>query len=70
MSTITQPLEELIQELSPSLREEVRTFAEFLLSRHIHPVKRKLRQDWAGMLKGEDYTSVELQHLASNWRDG
>ena len=70
MSTITKPLEELIQDLSPRLRVEVRTFVEFLLSKHTHPVKRKLRQDWAGTLKAEGYSSVELQHLVSEWRDG
>lgn len=70
MSAIMQPLDELIQELSPSLRGEVRTFVEFLLSKHIRPVRRKLRQDWAGMLNDDEHTSVELQHLASDWRNG
>ena len=70
MSTITKPLEELIQDLSPRLRVEVRTFVEFLLSKPTRATKRKLRQDWAGALKGEGYTSVELQHLASEWRNG
>jgi hypothetical protein len=69
MSTITKPLEELIQDLSPRLRGEVRTFVEFLLSKRVRSAKRKLRQDWAGTLKAEGYTSVELQHLASAWRD-
>ncbi|MCX6045407.1 MAG: DUF2281 domain-containing protein [Chloroflexi bacterium] len=69
MGTVTKPLEELIQELSPRLRGEVRTFVEFLLSRHTRSPKRKLRQDWAGALKVEGYTGVELQHLASKWRD-
>jgi len=32
--------------------------------------KTKLRQDWAGMLKADSYTSVELQHLAVEWRNG
>ncbi len=68
MSTITKPLEELIQDLSPRLRVEVRTFIEFLLSKRTRPAKRKLRQDWAGALKAEAYTGVELQHLASEWR--
>ncbi len=53
MGAITKPLEELIQELSPRLRGEVRTFVEFLLSKHTRPSKRKLRQDWAGALKAE-----------------
>ncbi|AMW29451.1 DUF2281 domain-containing protein [Arthrospira platensis FACHB-971] len=32
--------------------------------------KTKLRQDWAGMLKADGYTSVELQHLSVEWRNG
>ncbi len=70
MSTITKPLEELIQDLSPRLRVEVRTFVEFLLSKRTRPTKHKLRQDWAGVLKAEGYTSLELQHLAAEWRNG
>ena len=70
MNTVTKPLEELIQDLPPRLRVEVRNFVEFLLSKQIRPTKRRLRQDWAGTLKADGYTSVELQHLASDWRAG
>lgn len=70
MSTVTKPLEELIQDLPPHLRVEVTNFVEILLSRQIRPTKRKLRQDWADTLKADGYTSVELQHLASDWRAG
>jgi len=52
----------LVVELSPQLKVEVQTFVESLLSKSNQPIKRKLRQDWAGMLK-TDYTSIELQHL-------
>ncbi len=34
MSGIPRPLEEVVQELPPKLRDEVRDFAEFLLARH------------------------------------
>lgn len=63
MSTMKKPLEELIQDLSPRQRGEVRTFVEFLLSKRTRPVQRNLRQDWADTRKAEGYTSVELQHL-------
>ena len=69
MNTITKPLEELIQDLSPRRRVEVRTFVEFLLGKRTRPARGKLRQDWAGTLKAEGYTGVELQHLASDWRN-
>jgi len=70
MSTPTKSLEELIQELPPVLRAEVRDFVEFLLAKHDRPVQRQLRQDWAEALK-DDYvqlSGVDLQHRASEWR--
>jgi hypothetical protein len=52
------------------LRAEVQTFISILLKRVAKNGKTKLRQDWAGMLKADSYTSVELQHLAVEWRNG
>jgi hypothetical protein len=69
MSTSVRPLEELVRELSPQLKIEVQAFVESLLSKSNQPVRRKLRQDWAGMLKA-DHTSIELQHFAVEWRNG
>jgi hypothetical protein len=70
MSAATKPLEELIQELPPVLRAEVRDFVEFLLIKRERSGQRQLRQDWAEALKTDPqhYTSVELQHHASEWR--
>lgn len=65
----TKPLEQLIQELPPSLRHEVQTFVEFLLTTRQPTQRRKLRQDWAGELRAEGVSSVELQHLALAWRE-
>ena len=70
MSTATKPFEELIQELSPSLRAEVRDFVEFLLTKRDRSRAQRLRQDWAEALK-EDHSpmsSVELQHRVLEWR--
>ncbi|MCZ8227119.1 MAG: hypothetical protein RLZZ143_1897 [Cyanobacteriota bacterium] len=69
MSTSAKSLEELVRQLSPQLKVEVQTFVESLLSKSNQPIRPKLRQDWAGMLK-TDYTSIELQHLAVEWRNG
>ena len=66
---VTEPLEEMIQELPPHLKTEVQTFVEALVAKSSQPTDRKLRQDWGGRLKTEDYTSVELQELAMKWRD-
>jgi hypothetical protein len=70
MRMATKPLEELIQELPPVLRTEVRDFVEFLLAKHDRSGPRQLRQDWAEALKDdhEQYTSVDLQHRALEWR--
>ncbi len=69
MSTSVKPLEELVRELSPQLKVEVQAFVESLLTKSNQPIRRELRQDWAGMLKA-DYASIELQHLAVKWRNG
>lgn len=70
MNMAIKPLEELIRELPPALRAEVRDFVEFLLTKRARPNGRKLRQDWAGALQvyRQQYTSLELQHLAPKWR--
>lgn len=70
MSIATKPLEELIQELPPVLRTEVRDFVEFLLVKRDRLGQRHLRQDWAEALKDahQPYTSVDLQHHALEWR--
>jgi hypothetical protein len=70
MSTTTKPLEELIQELPPVLRAEVRDFVEFLLAKHDRPPQRRLRQDWAEALKDDhaQLSAVDLQHRALEWR--
>jgi hypothetical protein len=69
MSTSVKPLEELVRALSPQLKVEVQAFVESLLTKSNQPIRRELRQDWAGMLKS-DYTSIKLQHLAVKWRNG
>jgi hypothetical protein len=70
MTNTHKPLEELIHELSPTLQAEVRDFIEFLLAKQSPPTGRKLRQDWAGALQAyqQQYTALDLQHLASKWR--
>jgi len=49
---------------------EVRDFVEFLLERRVCKRGRKLRQDWAGALRKyrDQYTSLELQKKALEWR--
>ncbi|MBM3314120.1 DUF2281 domain-containing protein [candidate division WOR-3 bacterium] len=66
-------IEEVIKktaELPEALQQEVADFVEFLSQRRARPRRKKLRLDWAGGLKDlrDKYTSVELQHKASEWR--
>lgn len=63
-------LEEMIKELPPELQREVKDFVQFLLERRARKPGRKLRQDWAGALRDyrDQYTSLELQKKALEWR--
>lgn len=65
-----QDLKALIDQLPPELQQEVRDFVEFLLEKRKRKRGRKLRQDWAGALRGyrNQYTSLELQKKALEWR--
>jgi hypothetical protein len=70
VDTTAKSLEELVRELPPDMVAEVRDFIEFLLSKRERRAAGALRQDWAGALRDyrEQYTSVELQHRALDWR--
>ena len=64
-------IEEMVKDLPPDLRQEVEDFIEFTLEKRSRKPPRKLRQDWAGALKGirDKYTSLELQKKAPEWRE-
>jgi mRNA-degrading endonuclease RelE of RelBE toxin-antitoxin system len=70
MREVTKPLVEMVKELPPEIEQEVKDFVEFLLERRMRKPGKKLRQDWAGALKDyrTQYTSLELQKKASEWR--
>ncbi len=71
MSVDMKPLQELIKELSEGAQAEVRDFAEFLLMKQKRGPGRPLRQDWAGALREQrdQYTALDLQRKALDWRD-
>ena len=71
MSTVEQ-IVELMKGLPDDVQNEVADFVEFLRERRRRPLRTKLRLDWIGALKDlkGEYTSVELQHKASEWRIG
>ncbi len=59
----------MIQKLSLHLRNEVKVFDESLQQKSTQTTKQKLRQDWAGRLQADNYTALDLQNLASEWRN-
>ena len=63
-------LPELIHDLPPELQQEVRDFIEFLLAKRKRKSGKRLSQSWAGGLKDyrDQYTSLELQKKALEWR--
>ena len=63
-------LQALVKELPPELHEDVIGYIESLLLKD-KPKDKYLRRDWGGALKGhyDDYTSLELQKKALDWRE-
>ncbi len=63
-------IEERIKNLPPTLKKEVEEFVNSLLKKRRKKSGKKLRQDWAGALKDyrDQYTSLELQKKALEWR--
>ncbi|MFO7772714.1 MAG: DUF2281 domain-containing protein [Dehalococcoidia bacterium] len=63
-------IEEMLKELPSELQQEVLDFIEFLNEKRARKYGKKLRQDWAGALKDyrDQYTSLELQKSALQWR--
>ncbi len=63
-------IEQMIKELPAELQREVLDFVEFLTEKRARKKGRRLRQDWAGALREyrDQYTSLELQKKALEWR--
>lgn len=70
MSTTVQSLPDFVRELPVDIQVEVRDFAEFLLAKRQPKTSKPLRQNWAGALREhqQQYTSLELQKKALEWR--
>lgn len=70
MNSLLKPIEELVKELPPASQTEVRDFVEFLLEKRRRRTAQPLRQSWAGALSDyrDQYTSLELQKKALDWR--
>jgi len=64
-----EKLEEKLRRLTPKLRHEVEEYVDRLLSDKIIK-KSQIKFDWEGGFSSlsKKYTSVELQHKASDYR--
>ena len=62
---------EKIRELPPELQEEVINFIDFLRTKKSSKQKKKPNLEWIGGLKAyrDQFTALELQKKASDWRD-
>jgi hypothetical protein len=62
-------LEEVIRDLPPELREDVRHYAQSLLHKRAIPRPQKLRLSWAGGLRDvrDQFTALDLQRKALEW---
>ena len=65
----TDPLE--ISDLPPDKRQEVLDFIEFLRNKKDLQSKKQFKFEWEGCLEEfkDQYTSLELQKKALEWRD-
>ncbi len=68
--SVSQTLEEMSRLLPPNLQQEVEDFIQFLIERQRQKHGRILRQDWVGAIRDyrDQYTSLELQKKALEWR--
>ena len=64
-----ESLEEKLAKLPPDLKQEAHEFIDFLLYK-VQKKQGKLSMNWAGCLKQykDQFTSVELQKKAMEWR--
>ena len=63
-------IQEMLKMLPPELQREAEDFIRFLVEKRAKKRGIKLSQDWAGALRDfrEQYTSLELQKKALEWR--
>ena len=63
-------IDERMKNLPPALKREVEEFVNSLLKKRKKKNGKRLRQDWAGALRDyrDQYTSLELQKKALEWR--
>jgi hypothetical protein len=65
-----ETVQDLVKVLPLDLQKEVEDFARFLIEKRLKKQGKRLRQDWTGALRDyrDQYTSLELQKKALEWR--
>lgn len=68
---LSKTIVQQIQDFPPYLLEELSTYVAYLSSKRKTNKERKFRLNWAGAIESEkgNYTSVELQKKALEWRN-
>ena len=68
--TKLESVEKKLKKISSKDLDSVNEFIEKILSSNKDPEKRKMRLHLGGTLKelNKNYTSIELQHKANEWR--
>ena len=61
-------IEKKINQLTPGLIDELDHYLDYLINKRVARKKRKLTQDWAGGLKDQNISSIDLQKKALDWR--
>ena len=61
-------IETKINQLTPGLIEELDHYLDYLINKRVTKKTKRLIQDWADGLKGENYSSIDLQKKALDWR--
>ena len=61
-------IETKINQLTPDLIDELNHYLDYLINKRAARKSRKLSQNWAGGLKGDNYKSIDLQKKALDWR--
>ncbi len=66
-----EAVETKIRQLPPHMQAEVVDFIDFLLVKAKSKGKKRPKLDWIGGLKQyrDQYSALELQEMASKWRD-
>ena len=66
-----ETIETKLKQLPQNLQKEVEDFIDLLMAKRISKRKKTPKLDWIGGLKEyrNQYTALELQKKASEWRD-